>query len=149
LRAKLSLNANSKIIVVDFGSRGGAGNRWAEELRKSHKKVTHLGVGGEVVADSPERTTKKCLGSLKNTASLRIQINASEMRSQAMRILGKSYFENFKKEWDLCKEKGVVNGLRLVWGEGMGDWAKTWEKLCQGESGPDKGLVFTLSEDCI
>jgi hypothetical protein len=150
LGAKLSLNANSKIIVVDFGSRGGAGNRWAEELRKSYKRVIHLGVGGEVVADSQERTTEKFLSSLKNTASLRIQVNASEMRSQAMRILGeKSYFEDFKKEWDLCKAMGVVNGLRLVWGEGMGDWAKAWEKLCQGEFGPDKGLVFTLGEDCI
>ncbi|KAK9250521.1 hypothetical protein V1507DRAFT_25687 [Lipomyces tetrasporus] len=150
LDAKLSLDANSKIIIVDFGSRGGAGYRWAEELRKSHKNVIHLGVGGEVIADSPEKTTEKFLSSLKNTAKLGTQVNASEMRSQAMTIMGeRSYFEDFRKEWDLCKEKGVVNGLRLVWGEGMGDWAKASEKLCQGEFGPNEGLVFDLSDDCI
>lgn len=46
------VDADSKVVVVDSGARGGAADRWAEKLRKSSKSVTLLGVRGEVIADS-------------------------------------------------------------------------------------------------
>ncbi|KIM94450.1 hypothetical protein OIDMADRAFT_149480 [Oidiodendron maius Zn] len=149
LGAELALDADSKIIIVDFGSRGGAADRWADKLRQSYKNVALLGVGVEVVADSPEKTTEKILSNLR-TPNLKTQVNASEMRSQAMKIMGeKSYFKDFWEEWNLCKEGGVVKGLRLVWGQGMDDLAKAWETLYKGEFGPDEGFVFDLSAERI
>ena len=149
LGAELGLDADSKIIIVDFGSRGGAGDRWAEKLRQSYKNAALLGVGVEVVADSPEKTTEKFLSNLR-TPSLKTPVNASEMRSQAMRIMGeKSYFKDFWEEWNLCKEGGVVKGLRLVWGQGMDDLAKAWETLYKGEFRRDEGFVFDLSAERI
>jgi hypothetical protein len=62
-----------------------------------------------------------------------------------MKIFGEEkYFEDFLKEWKQCKAGGGFKGLKLVWGSGMGDVGKGWEKLYRGEVGPDEGLVFTL-----
>jgi hypothetical protein len=71
---------------------------------------------------------------------------ASDLRLQAKPIAGeKKYFEGFSKDWKVCKENGVVKGLDLVWGDGMEDVGKAWERLCKGEVGPSGGLVFTLN----
>ena len=143
LATELGLNANSKIVICDFGSRGAAANRWAEILKQTYKNVIYLGIGGEVVADTPEKTTEKFMA---RVTSMMIQVNASGLRSQAMKILGeKKYFEDFLKEWKLHKERGGFHGLRLVWGEGMEAVGKGWEKIYKGEVGPDEGMVFALN----
>lgn len=38
----------------------------------------------------------------------------------------------------------MVDGLGLVWGKGMQDVEKGWERLCKGEVGPTEGLVFEM-----
>ncbi|RDL38034.1 Uncharacterized protein BP5553_05467 [Venustampulla echinocandica] len=145
LGSVLSLPDDAKVVILDFGSRGGAGDRWADALRKTHKLV-QLRVGGEVVADSPERATQRFLASMQSSAGLSRQLNASVLRSQALDIMGsKRYFAEFEQEWDLCKKQGVVKGLRLIWGESMDDVGRGWERLCRGDVGPDEGLVFELN----
>lgn len=142
LASELSLNAKSKIVICDFGSRDAAAKRWAEKLKQTYKNVMWLGVGGEVVPDSPEKTMEKFVAGM---TSGMIQINASGLRTQAMKVSGeKKYFEEFLKEWTSFKKGGGFRGLRLVWGEGMEAVGKGWEKLCKGEVGPDAGLVFNL-----
>ncbi|KAL5320119.1 hypothetical protein ACEPPN_013181 [Leptodophora sp. 'Broadleaf-Isolate-01'] len=139
---EVGVDADSKVIVIDFGARGGAADRWAEKLKKSSKSVTLLGVGGEVVADSQEVTTQKMARRIK---ARRMQVNTSGMRSQVVGILGyKTYFEEFLGEWKLYREEGVPKRLQLVWGKGMDDVGKGWERLYKGEIGPDEGLVFEL-----
>lgn len=62
-----------------------------------------------------------------------------------MGILGhKTYFEELLTEWKMYREGGVQKGLQLVWGKGMDDVGKGWERLYKGEVGPDEGLVFEL-----
>ncbi|KFY92512.1 hypothetical protein V498_04903 [Pseudogymnoascus sp. VKM F-4517 (FW-2822)] len=139
---EVGADADSKVVVVDFGARGGAADRWAEKLRKSSKSVTLLGVGGEVAAESQEVTTQKMV---KRMAAGRMQVNTSGMRSQAVGILGhKTYFEELLTEWRTYRERGVPKGLQLVWGKGMDDVGKGWERLYKGKVGPDEGLVFEL-----
>jgi hypothetical protein len=140
---ELALNPKSKIVICDFGSRDAAAGRWAQKLKETHKNILWMGIGREVVADSPKKTTEKLAASM--TTSM-IQINASALRTQSMKILGeKEYFEGFLKEWTSLKKAGGFHGLRLVWGDGMEAVGKGWEKLYQGEVGPDEGLVFTLN----
>lgn len=142
LATELGLNTKSKIVICDFGSRDAAANRWAEKLKQTYKNIIYLGVGGEVVADTPEKTTEKFMA---RAASIMIQVNASGLRSQAMKIFGeKKYFEDFLREWKLHKEGGGFRGLHLVWGGGMEAVRKGWEKLYKGEVGPDEALLFTL-----
>ncbi|KAG0652107.1 hypothetical protein D0Z07_1038 [Hyphodiscus hymeniophilus] len=144
LAKELGLEANSKVVVCDFGSRGVAAGRWVTKLKQSYEDVLWVGVGGEVVPDSPEKVTEKFMAGM--TSSM-IQVNASGMRTQAMVALGeKEYFEDFLKHWTGFKMAGGFKGLRLVWGEGMEAVGKGWEKLCKGEVGPDEGLVFDLRD---
>ncbi|KAF4632314.1 hypothetical protein G7Y89_g5812 [Cudoniella acicularis] len=105
LTSFLALQDDSKVVICDFGSRGGAGDRWAENLRKSIKNVVQISIGGEVLADNPEETNRKFLSRAK--PGLKWQIQASRLRSEAMEIHGlKSYFEDFLKAWEFCKENG-------------------------------------------
>ncbi|KAH8685567.1 hypothetical protein BGZ60DRAFT_426056 [Tricladium varicosporioides] len=144
LKAILALPADPKVIICDFGSRGGAGNRWADNLRVFVQNIVQIGVGGEVVADSPEVTLQKLKMSQTKTPQ-RKQVDASSVRTQAMEITGrKKYFEDFLQEWESVKENGFVKGVRLVWGESMEDVGKGWDRLCRGEVGPDEGLVYML-----
>ncbi len=47
------------------------------------------------------------------------------MRSQAIDIIGEQrFFHDYAKEWDLVKKGGWVKGMRLFWGEGMGNLVK-------------------------
>ena len=146
LGVELGLDAKSKIVIVEFGARGGAPDRWASKLRQSYSNVVQLRVGGEVVADSPEKTTEKFMMNMQKFGHLKTQVNASGMRTDAMKKLGeKRYFEEFLKEWNACKEAGVVKGFHLVWEQGMDELAKCWEKLYKGEFGPDEGFLFVLN----
>jgi hypothetical protein len=138
----LGLNSDSKVVICEFGSRGSAAERWADKLRQSHVNIVQLTVAGEVVPDSPEKATEKFLARTKKAA---IVSNASRARDQALKVLGeKRYFEELLKDWWSFKERGLVNGLHMVWGEGIEDVGKGWEKLWSGGVGSDQGLVFSL-----
>jgi hypothetical protein len=58
----------------------------------------------------------------------------------------RKFFEDFTKVWNSVKKGGYINGMQLVWGEGMEDFGRGWEKLYKGEFSPDEGLVFSLVE---
>ena len=51
----------------------------------------------------------------------------------------------FLEGLESLQESGVVKGLDLVWGDGVEDVGKTWERLCKGEDGPSESSVFTLN----
>jgi len=142
LDLELGLNADSNVMLCEFGSRGGAAERWDTKLRQNHRDVVQLIVGGEVVPDSPEKAKEKFLARTKKAATV---FNASRTREQALKVLGgKRYSEELHRDWLVFKEFGIVNGLHIVWGEGMESVGKGWETLCKGGLGSDKGLVFSL-----
>jgi hypothetical protein len=143
LDSELSLRADSKIVICDFGAREGAAVRWLEALRGTGKNAILLGVGGEVVAESPEKSSERNKARAK---SMTAYVNASGMRDGAMGILGiKVYFEDSAKAWAAYQNALVGTGLKLVWGEGMEELGRGWEQLCKGNVGPNEGLVFDLS----
>ncbi|KUJ10978.1 uncharacterized protein LY89DRAFT_723476 [Mollisia scopiformis] len=142
LDAKLDLKADSKILLVEFGSRGEAGNRWEDKFREEGRNVEQLIVAGEVVAESPEKANERFKKRTERGASV---FNASIVRGKAIEVLGeKRFFEELMREWKVFKEGGLVESLRLVWGEGMEGVGKGWERLCEGGVSADQGLVFSL-----
>lgn len=142
LDLELGLTPDSKVVVFEFGSRGDAGTRWADKLRHTHEHVVQLIVGGEVVKDNPETATAKFLARTKNAA---VVFNASRAGVQAKEVLGeKRYLDELLGDYLAFKESGLVKRLNLVWGEGMEDVGKGWEKLCKSEVKSDQGLVFSL-----
>ena len=72
-------------------------------------------MGSEVVAKSQEKTTQKFRNRRQGITGWKWQVNASDLRFQAMAIAGeKKYFEVFLKDWKVCKENGVLKGLDLA-----------------------------------
>lgn len=72
-------------------------------------------------------------------------MNAGGVRTAAFEFLGEDgYFDAVAEQWEGCKARGVVEGLKLVWGEGMEELGRGWERLGAGEVGPDEGLLFVL-----
>lgn len=146
LATELGLRADSKVVLCDFGARDGAADRWAAKLAQNFN-IVRLRIGGEVTPDSPEEATAKFMASTKAASGAVPMLNASTVRSQAVNILGEQkYFDELGKELSAFKEQGGVKGVRLVWGHGMEDLGKAWERLCEGKVGPDENLVFDLSE---
>lgn len=144
LDLELGLNTNSKVVIVEFGSRGGAGDRWERKLRQTHENVVQLIVAGEVVLESPEKATERFLARTKNDSTV---FNTSKAKVQAMEVLGeKRYAEELEQGWKLFKEGELANmkGFEMVWGNGMEAVGKGWDMLCKGEVGADQGLVFSL-----
>jgi hypothetical protein len=144
----LGLKPDNKIAVIDFGSRDAAGDRWAVKLRKTYNDVVQLQVAGEFKTQTPEEATAGFLARMKKVEGYKALINACALRTQAMDKTGeRKYYEDFMKVWDSVEKGGYINGMRLVWGEGMEDLGRGWEKLSKGEASPDEGLVFSLVEN--
>ncbi|KAL2073275.1 hypothetical protein VTL71DRAFT_10599 [Oculimacula yallundae] len=144
LTSELGLQ-DSKIVICDFGARGGASDRWAAKLLQTHKDVAQLGIGGEVAAISPEQATAAIMARYKAGGDAKPNMNASAVMDQALKLVGEQkYFDDYRREFVAFMERGAVKGLRLVWGQGMDDVGKGWQRLCKGDVGPDEGLVFNL-----
>ena len=89
----------------------------SRNVKKGHENVIWLGIGGGVVADSPEKTKQK---SVAGAMSSMIQVNASGMISQGMKAQGeKEYFEKFVKKWREFKKAGGLRGSAWF---GVGGW---------------------------
>lgn len=139
---ELGLTSDSKVLICEFGSRGGAGQRWEKKLSQTNENVVQLVMAGEVIKESPEKATERFLARSKIAASV---FNASDALTEAIQVLGeKRYFEELIKEWSSFKEREPVKGFHMVWGKGLEDVGKGWEKLCKGEVGADESLVFSL-----
>ena len=147
LEHPLGLTPDTKIAVIDVGSRDGAADRWAVKLRKSFSDVVQIQVAGEFKTESPEEATARFLAR-KKVEGYKAVINASKMRTQAMDKIGdQRYYDDFAKVWNSVKKGGYIKGMRVVWGEGMEDLGRGWEKLYKGQVGPDEGLVFSLVDN--
>lgn len=143
----LNLKAEAKLVLVDFGSRGDTGYRWAEILIRTHEDVTFMVVGGELAPISNDEATQNFVNGTKKVGSKDFRINASGLRSQAYDAIGaKKYFEDSETEWKAWRgNDGPVRGLTLVWGEGTDDLAKGWDRLCKGNAvSAQEGLVYSL-----
>lgn len=136
---------DSKIVLVDFGGRGGIAHKWATAISKSHKNVLLMNCGREI----SEQSSSEVLASFQQAQSVAptyksAQINASDIRDRAIAKVGEEkYFRDFEAAWESFK-KTPVKGLRISWGTGLDDVLKGWESLAKGTVQPDEGLVFVV-----
>ena len=143
----LGLRPDSKVVIFDFGARGSAAVRWSTHLKKDHTNVHFIVAAGEVLPDSPQKTIEKFMA-VEQSGVIDARVNASDIRDAGMKAIGKkAYFEGATKDWEEYREVIMAKGLKLIWGEGMEELGKGWEKLCKGEVHADEGLVYSLKTD--
>ena len=140
----LGLRTESKVVIFDFGARGSAAMRWSTHLKQDYTNVHYIAVGGEVVPLSPQETIARFTAAAQS-GMVDARVNASDLRDSGIKAIGrKAFFEGAAKDWKQYKAKGMAKGSTLIWGEGMEDLGKGWDKLCKGEVAAGEGLVFSL-----
>ncbi|KAK4038076.1 hypothetical protein C8A01DRAFT_48253 [Parachaetomium inaequale] len=128
-----------KVVLLDFGARGDAVDRWAKVLEGKCKRLQALVVGGDPMAKERSEMAKRTQDPMSGVA----QVFAGGMRDRAIGIVGAAkYFAHQEAAWAKFKADGGVQGLHLKWGEGLDDFSRGWDALDRGEHGPDVGLVY-------
>jgi hypothetical protein len=135
-------DSNTKLVLCDFGSRGDAFNTWTATLQPLAKSQLLLTIGSEPKVVPHDALIK----GLREAAAMgKVQVNASDVRSGAMKLLGEArYFGEFLPTWRAFVDGGAIPGLSLEWGKGMEDVGKAWEKICDGKLESQEGLLFEL-----
>jgi hypothetical protein len=136
---------DGKIVVVDFGGRGGIAQKWATAISKTHRNFLLMSCGREI----SEQSSSEVLASFQQAQSVTptyesAQVNASDIRDRAIAKVGEEkYFRDFEEAWETFK-KTPIKGLRIPWGTGLDDVLKGWESLAKGTVPPDEGLVYVI-----
>ena len=131
-----------KVVLIDFGARGDAVDRWAKALEGNCKRLQVLVLGADPLASGQSETAKRTQDPQSGVA----QVFAGGIRDQAIDVLGASkYFADQEAAWAKFKADKVIPGLQLKWGEGLDGFSNGWDALVRGEHGPDAGLVYDLS----
>lgn len=134
----------SKVVLVDFGGRGGIAPKWAAAMSETHKDVLLMNCGTEI----SEESSSDVLASFQKQSTTptyeSAQINASDIRDLAIAKHGEErYFRDFEEAWEAFK-KTPVKGLKITWGNGMEDVVKGWKSLSAGTVQPNEGLAFVI-----
>jgi hypothetical protein len=128
-----------KVVLLDFGARGDAVDRWAKVLEGKCKRLQPLVVGGDPMGKERSEMAKRTQDPTSGVA----QVFAGGMRNRAIGILGAAkYFAGQEATWAKFKADGGIQGLQLKWGEGLDGFSKGWDALARGEHGSDVGLVY-------
>lgn len=136
---------DSKIVLVDFGGRGGVAQKWAEAISAAHKNFLLMDCGREI----SEESQSDVLAGMQRVQSAdptyeSFQINASDIRDLAIAKDGEEkYFRDFEEAWEAFK-KTPVKGLKVAWGNGMEDVIKGWKSLADGTVQPNEGLAYVI-----
>lgn len=134
-----------KVILVDFGGRGGIASKWAAAISETHKDFILMNCGREI----SEQSSSDVLASFQKAQSApptheSAQINASDIRDLAIAKYGEEhYFKDFEEAWEAFK-KSPIKGLKIAWGNGMEDVLKGWKSLSAGTVQPNDGLVYVI-----
>lgn len=139
--AKDPLVAQAKrVVVFEFGSRAGTVPAWCGALAANGVPYTLVGIGAEVKAMSQAEVLEK----VSKRPSGFVQANADVMREKGIALSGDKYFEQFYAALEKFKAKGGFPGVELQWGQGLEEWEKGWEALCQDIVPASKGLVYRI-----
>ncbi|KAJ4856340.1 hypothetical protein T069G_09708 [Trichoderma breve] len=140
IATRLGIDANTKVLLANFGGRGTVDEDLHAILTRASKSVITLIVGGD-----PQGKGSKLNALTEVPGSGVVVCNASGLRDSGMKSDGKvGYFEGLSQEWTRLKENGGINGLTLQWGKGMEDYIKGWDSLCNGSIDPTLGLVYEV-----
>ncbi|KAJ0118197.1 hypothetical protein J7T55_008980 [Diaporthe amygdali] len=136
---------SAKVVLVDFGGRGGIAQKWAEAMSKTHREVLLMLCGLEISEESSSNVLagfQQIQSSAPTYESM--QINASDIRDRAIAKVGEErYFREFEEAWDTFK-KDSIKGLKIHWGDGMEAVIKGWDSLAAGKAQPNEGLVYVI-----
>ncbi|KAI1504595.1 hypothetical protein F5X99DRAFT_423443 [Biscogniauxia marginata] len=145
--ARSGAGDTDKIAVFEFGGRDGAAARWALALQERYARVQFVGVGSELPSEEEEGRGGEARGRPPPTHVGRarlVRANTDDMRRRAIEKVGEGeFYRGLESSWRELRGKGF-EGFRVVWGEGMEDVRRGWERLGRGEVGPDEGLVFKV-----
>jgi hypothetical protein len=131
-----------KVVLMDFGARGDAVDRWAKALEGNCKRLQVLVLGADPMATELSETAKRTQDPRSGVA----QVFAGGIRDRAIDILGPSkYFAEQEAAWDKFKAGETILGLQLKRGEGLAEFSKGWDALIKGEHGPNAGLIYELN----
>jgi hypothetical protein len=131
-----------KVVLIDFGARGNAVDRWVKALEGYCKRVQAVVVGGDPLGKDRSETAKRTEDPTSGVA----QLFTGKVRDTAMEEGGASkYFADQEAAWAEFKAAAADLGLRLKWGKGLDEFSKDWPMLVKGEYGPDVGLVYEVS----
>jgi hypothetical protein len=139
IATKLGIDANTKVLLVNFSGRGVADQELRKTLTNVSKTVYLLIVGGD------PKTSGSSLGNPAELPSGVVICNASGLRDAAAEIDGTvEFFKNSSQEWARFKENVATNSLKVQWGKGMQEYKEGWDALCNGNVDPTLGLVYEL-----
>ncbi|EME80847.1 uncharacterized protein MYCFIDRAFT_215761 [Pseudocercospora fijiensis CIRAD86] len=133
----LNAHAPSRIIILDFTSRGNSLNELLSLLKTNLPgvKTTVLGIGGEPKAHSPSELAE--LAKTRAAMSERVQMNMSGIRDTALDLIGaETYFQDRYAAWDAFVGRGGLNGMRLEWLQGISGQEGlegAWSRLSEGK----------------
>lgn len=136
---------SGKVVLVDFGGRGGIARRWAGAISETRKDFLLMNCGREI----SEESSSDVLASFQKAQSATptyesAQINASDIRDLAIAKYGEErYFRDFEEAWESFK-KTPIKGLKIAWGNGMEDVLKGWKSLSAGTVKPNEGLAYVI-----
>ncbi|KAK4098868.1 hypothetical protein N658DRAFT_430999 [Parathielavia hyrcaniae] len=141
LEGTLGVGVGRKVLVMDFGARGDAVDRWATALRAKAGKMQVLVVGGDPLGKEFTETAKQT----QVPESGVTQFFAGGVRDRAIEVGAPlKYFSVQEAEtaWEEFKAAGAISGVQLKWGEGLASFSEDWDELAKGGYGPHIGLVY-------
>ncbi|KAI0967557.1 hypothetical protein F4678DRAFT_246324 [Xylaria arbuscula] len=136
-----SENVGERVVIFDFGGREGVATRWAAALAQPYPDLLFVGVGSGIL--HPNAVGAVLAGAGKIPPYKAVRANAGDMRRRAMARVGEETYWAEGRSWERFRREGI-KGLRMAWGEGMGDVIKGWDRLARGEVLPSEGLVYKL-----
>ncbi|KAK5652100.1 hypothetical protein OQA88_10878 [Cercophora sp. LCS_1] len=141
---KLLEGTPEKVVLVNFGARGDAADKWAEALRPKTKRLQVVLVGGDIMGGFGASDLQALAA---DPTSGVVQANAGGLRESAIKKLGEEvFFGAVDESWNAFKAAGGVPGLKFIWGKNLADVKAGWDGLVSGEHGPDVGLLYELSQ---
>ncbi|KFX90614.1 hypothetical protein V490_06368 [Pseudogymnoascus sp. VKM F-3557] len=135
-----SIESNSRVLIIDFGSRDLASASWANKLHGRVESIQCLVIGTDPTNSQgiPETLT----AFPDESTSL---LSALVVRNGAAEAIGAStYFGELDSAWESFKEGGAIPGVEFEIGDGMNSFMKGWDNLALGKVPPSTSLVYRV-----
>ncbi|KAI1181181.1 hypothetical protein F4777DRAFT_592830 [Nemania sp. FL0916] len=141
---------SKSLVIFDFGGRFNAATLWALALEPRYPDLLYVDVGisvGEPINSNSTKTLTDSSPELTHYHPLpyrSVPLNADTLRRRAVQRVGEAtYCAEEAASWAKFRRVGI-RGLEMVWGEGVDDVARGWDRIARGEYVPSQGLVYKL-----
>ncbi|KAI0593701.1 hypothetical protein F4775DRAFT_487933 [Biscogniauxia sp. FL1348] len=142
----LALSGGERVVVFEFGGRGGAAAAWTAALRdRGAVNLLFVVVGAEQPVAAGGQTAGEWGPQAAQLGRVPlVRVNADSLRLDAVAKVGeRAFYADLDESWARLREEGI-RGFRVTWGEGMEDVKEGWDRLNRGDLGPEEGLVYKI-----